>query len=544
MGHDKIEARFPRTGVILITGENGAGKSSFVECVSWGGWSKTLRGDPPWRGEAKPPCNVGLSTYDGLSLGRTRSGGKTSLAWSTADNDATDFETTTKAQDALEDSVIGSYDLWRRSHVFSSADAAHFTLATDAERKRLIESFLGADRFDPALEKCRLELKAASSALDAVSRQQETLLIKLDAERTRITDAKRTLATLQPPAPVPIVAGQPLAELDKLITQARQEMAALEAKLREADRAGGSFDAEVRAAQTMADRLRAATCPTCAQAIPPALRARLQASVEEARAKAAEANESAATGRGEAEKARAALRTQFEAVQQKRAERAGQVRLEQQAQDEAARFEQQKASAARLIEGATRSVAKMKAELVEVEEQIDLHTNDVAELVEVEKVLGLKGVRAHIMGDSLSGIEAVANTWLARLRQGVQIQLRPYSEKKTGGTNDSISLEVTGFGRGTYKSSSAGERRRVDVALLLALGEVSSAARGQVPGTLFFDEVFDCLDEAGIEAVCDVLAELAQDRVVVVITHLRTLIEKLRGARHWHIAAGMSGALV
>ncbi len=122
------------------------------------------------------------------------------------------------------------------------------------------------------------------------------------------------------------------------------------------------------------------------------------------------------------------------------------------------------------------------------------------------------------------------------------ISLRPYSELKKGGTNDSISLEVHGLGRGSYKSTSGGERRRVDVALLLALGEVAAAARGGVPGTLFFDEVFDCLDDAGIEAIGDVLAELAKARCVVVITHSKPLIQRLRASASLHIAGGAIAA--
>ena len=141
-------------------------------------------------------------------------------------------------------------------------------------------------------------------------------------------------------------------------------------------------------------------------------------------------------------------------------------------------------------------------------------------------------MRAQVLGKALGGIEAVANRWLAEIAgPGFSLELRPYTEKKTGGVNDKISLEVHGAGGGYgYRASSGGERRRIDVALLLALAEVASAALGDETGTLWFDEVFDTLDADGVEAVGRTLEELAAERVVVVISHSQTLAAELRPA--------------
>jgi hypothetical protein len=48
-----------------------------------------------------------------------------------------------------------------------------------------------------------------------------------------------------------------------------------------------------------------------------------------------------------------------------------------------------------------------------------------------------------------------------------------------------------------------GQRRRIDVALLLALAEVSQAASGGEQGTIFADEVLDSLDAATGSLDCD-----------------------------------------
>jgi len=157
-----------------------------------------------------------------------------------------------------------------------------------------------------------------------------------------------------------------------------------------------------------------------------------------------------------------------------------------------------------------------------------------------EQVLGLRGVRASLLGRALSGLEAAANGWLAQIAgDGLRLRLKPYAEKKTGGISDSISMEIDGAGGGYgYRAASGGERRRIDVALLLALADVAAAARGAKPGTIFCDEVFDALDDTGVEAVAAALAGLAQDRAVVVITHSAELATSLRAVCALHVAAG------
>lgn len=538
MAHDSTDLVLPREGIVTITGENGAGKSTFIEAVAWSCWGKTLRGDVPWRGDAKEPCYASALIDDDLEVRRERKGAKTELDFDSA---GTEFPSKTKGQ-AVLDTILGSYDLWRRSHVFSSSDATHFTLATDADRKRLIEAFLGTDRFDPALAACRDDLKAATARLTAATSKHGLATARLEGEKRSLAESTAALEAAPPLAPFPVSPGKQVAEFDALIAAAKKEIFAIEQRLREADRAGGSDEAVARSAQVMLDRLKAAACPTCSQPIPGDLRLKLTRDVAAAQASAAIAKKKANVGRAELEAAIDELSDELAAVQAKRTERSTAVRLEQQAQAEVDRAHRGRQLLTVAVKRATEDIARLKREMVDLEEAIDEATGDVAELSEVEKVLGLKGVRAHILGDSLGGIEAVANTWLARMKQGVSLSLRPYSELKKGGTDDSISLEVVGLGRGTYKSTSGGERRRVDVALLLALGEVAAAARGIAAGTLWFDEVFDCLDDAGIEAIGDVLTELSQARCVVVITHSKPLIQRLRASRSIHVTRGVTAA--
>ena len=535
MRHVATKLVLPAAGVVAVSGANGAGKSTIVEAVAWGGWGKTLRGSSPWHKDGKTICSSTLE-LDDLTIERSRKGAKTELTFTGYEKQ----DTASKVQEAL-DNELPSWDLWRRAAVFSSSDAAHFTSASDGDRKKLIETFLGTDRFDPALEACRLDLKKAERRFAQLENDAKLADGRRQAALQRLQDAKQGLAALTPPPPVPPPAkAAPSRSYDAKAKEARRELSTLRGSLRDLDRAGADHTATARQVQQVLDRLRGDACPTCTRPIDESLRNTLRGEARQAQEAAAEAQRGADEQRQAAEAAIEELEDEVSALEAKAQEQARTAALEASAARELANYEAQRDRLEKQRQSADAELHARTDELEELTTSLDASAVDVAELTEVEKVLGLKGVRAHILGGALGGIEAVANAWLARLRhESLTVQLRPYSEKSKGGISDSISLEIVGAGDGWgYKASSGGERRRVDIAILLALAEVSAAAQGEKVGTMFFDEVFDCLDEEGTDAVCSALNELAQERCVVVITHSQALLAKLHGARRLHVTEG------
>ena len=47
MSHDDTAVALPDRGLVVLTGDNGAGKSSLIEAVAVALWGKTLRGTDP-----------------------------------------------------------------------------------------------------------------------------------------------------------------------------------------------------------------------------------------------------------------------------------------------------------------------------------------------------------------------------------------------------------------------------------------------------------------------------------------------------------------
>lgn len=529
--HRKTHLVFPSKGIVLVTGKNGSGKSSIAEGPSIALWGETLRGANPW-GQSQGQVTV---ITDKVTVTRTRKGGRTALEWHLPDDAAAEYETTTKGQEALE-KIVGSFELWQRSRVFSTQDAAHFTMATDAERKRLLESLLGLDRFDSALEAAKADLKVAANAQSNVSLQRVQAEASLAMVRSRLQEVAASKPT---EATVDLAALRAKAQqLDRFASDTMRELTEETAKLTDLARGSGAREATLAAAARRLTKLRGSECSECGQPINPKLRDELQALV----AQETQAIEQEKKGVAEAEaEIRAAcrdLQADFRKLQQQALE------VKQAIASAEAAQKQRDALEKRLAELQPQE-GKAQAALAEAEAHVTAARDVVEELSACVTVLGIKGVRAHVLGKSLSGLERVANGWLARIAgPGLTLRLKPYTDKKTGGTMDAISLEVEGAGGGHgYKASSGGERRRIDVSLLLALAEVARAAHNEAPGTLFFDECFDTLDGEGIDGVSSTLSLLAQDRCVVVITHNPALAPALSPAVRWEVDDGQVRAV-
>jgi DNA repair exonuclease SbcCD ATPase subunit len=171
------------------------------------------------------------------------------------------------------------------------------------------------------------------------------------------------------------------------------------------------------------------------------------------------------------------------------------------------------------------------------DEEYSAHQRDYEELSRqgehlelVKTMLGTRGARVIYMEAALATLEHNTNVFLDKLGSPLRVAIKGQREKATGGFSDTIDIKISGpAGVGDeYAALSGGQRRRVDVALLLGLGAIVG---NNAESTLFFDEVFDALDADGVTAVCNLVQELAQTRPVVVITHSNMLADRLGGTK-------------
>jgi DNA repair exonuclease SbcCD ATPase subunit len=527
--HTDSTFELPDSGLVVVTGNNGAGKSSLTEAVAWALWGKTLRGTDP-----VPPGEVCTAEIELDAVSATRSkkhGGRASFSWMPNSGEQLEFENNTKAKQAIEE-VIGDISVWRRTAVFSSHDAAHFTMASDGERKRLLESILGIDKFDKALAQCREDLRLKKSeirTLEADVSILQTRIPQLLKLKNDLSDAiHATRGTYDDPR-----------YLESKIAQLRKACSAYDDEIKELKQNELKLTGKLTGFESKAVLLKRKKrlleqdkCPTCERDFGKSDKKRLyteilndssfseQKSILQNRDLLIEECFSLADERMEVVRCTSKLEAELRTVRRLAPERAKLKESLAEAEVEAKNCVSESAKVTLALGKARAAAAKLST---------------------CAKVLGLKGVRAQVITAALAGLEAAANAWLARIAgAGLSLEVRPYSETSKG-VSDAISLDIQGAGGGNgYKATSGGERRRLDIAVMLALSEIAAAAANKSPGTLFFDEVLDALDQDGIEAVVVMLADLAKDRAVVVITHSKTLADVLSSRQkvHWHVKRG------
>ena len=515
--------QLPDAGVVVVRGPNGAGKSSILEAVSVGGWGEPLRGADPWRaGEAGLVALTVTTSSGDVQLVRKRSAtGKKTLQWMPVGGTSAQYETTTKAQEALT-ATIGEWDLWRRAFVFSSADAAQFSGATDSERKRILERMLGLAQYEAAAEAAG---KEATSARLASSNAFSTCAVmneRLKAANTARAAAAEAAQHAKPTGKDPERLKLDLQRLTNAYDNAMDKARAHREQKRVAQAKVASLATMMNLEGQRLAKLTAAggACPTCSQPLADAI-ALLNEHYEKLRAETepelACAKTDLVTATREAELQEAEARTHQGALNEIRTQL--RVREAQQAAfDNAQAIYQRAQDAYEPALDAARAAETAKDAAAEAQGVAD----------QVVKVFGTKGVRAHILGRAMEGLSRAASHWLSKLSGGeIALEVKPYSEKKAGGLSDAISIAVSisGAPPRAYQSLSGGERRRVDVALLLGLSELAQASSGFPAGsTLFVDEAMDALDDEGVANACAVLGDLARDRCVVLITHNDRLV--------------------
>ncbi len=521
----------PACGIVLVTGFNGAGKSALAEAVSTAIFGKTLRGATPWVTDA-----AGRVVVETDKVSATRSitkGGSKSLAWSMLGEQATNWETNTKAQQALE-GVVGSFDVWRRVSVFSAQDLTHFTLASDSERKRLLESILDLQRFDSASDACRKELNAADKCVTKCANECAVHVERVEGEQRRKRDAQAALAAMPSHADVATLRKRHDALL-ATIKQANAEIVQAQAKLDYMIETLNVASSCTSAAQRALTLVQDGKCSQCS-------RPWEQATIDTARVAYADA-----LAHENAVKSKSIVVIMRKAVDELREEQLAFVEQRNScitAIQLAEQCERQRVQLQSVLDAVSTDVDTAEDELEELQIRHIHAKRNAAELAAVDRVLSLTGVRSQLLADSLAGIETIANSWLGRIAGwNMSVSLKPYSERANGTVRDAISLAIHGAGGGHgYAASSGGQRRRIDVALLFALAEISGAASNSQASTMFVDEALDSLDDGGVDAVCDVLQELATTRAIVLITHNAAFKQRLRYesiAKHLHVEAGV-----
>lgn len=564
---------------------NGGGKSSLVpESIFWCLWGVTARDVPADKvvnNKLKRNCSVQLILYVGntkLDVTRYRKHkelGGDGLRLIVDGKDVT--EGTPKLTQVRLDKELGVDYLTFSSVLAFSPDNLRFVTDTDLHQKQVLDAILQTRRFGNALEVTRKAMSvtrasrlSASQALDASDTTLENLkeLATTYAERNvtweqresdRVYALQGSLEVEQDAIKITEVAIQTAKEQIADNTRAIAKYTALKEALPEYEEPLLGYMTQLATGQALAsslggqlkqieNNLEAAVeqagkpCPTCGQAVANTgkLIAGYQAQAQKLRKDIAHHNNTN-TQLNEAKKGLEDTRTVDRAytheLQTLSQQKTGlenklnglQSQLVRQ-NDRVKRFKQQIAD---------KPVNEYDLLLPEVNGKIEtetatrqIHAKDVmradktmAKLEFWNTAFGGSGVRSFLLDQMLPALTRYSNEFSDELSGGsIQIGFKTH---KDGVATDKFVVQAWNEeGADLYKGNSSGEKRRIDVCIMLGLFRIAyNRTRFNV---LSLDETLDTLDEAGLENVVGVLEKLALElKLTIFVTSHTDLNQRL-----------------
>lgn len=126
--------------------------------------------------------------------------------------------------------------------------------------------------------------------------------------------------------------------------------------------------------------------------------------------------------------------------------------------------------------------------------------------------------------------------------QELKIRFNTFIRLKNGSLKDNFNINVLNrHGADCYKGNSGGEKARADLIINMAIADLIASRAQKRISQRFFDEPFDSLDEAGIEATLDMLNKMTEDcGSIFVISHRQDFKNLFQNVIHVEKSGGIT----
>jgi DNA repair exonuclease SbcCD ATPase subunit len=171
-------------------------------------------------------------------------------------------------------------------------------------------------------------------------------------------------------------------------------------------------------------------------------------------------------------------------------------------------------------------VVAQEAVIAKAEGELATMDDDLRILAFWVEGFGKSGLKSFLLECELADINKAATLYVQRLLgQGAKICMSATRKLKSKDvTKEELTVDATIPGCSySYAGASKGQKRRLDLSLLLALRDVATKRSGVRVSQFFADEVFDGVDKAGCETVGMLLQELSALYPITLITHTSSL---------------------
>ena len=202
---EPVELDFALFDLACISGQNGAGKSSLLDAITWSLFGKARGGDKDALVNLQSKAaEVALTfAYEGnvYRVQRTAPRGKTT-ALEFQIQDGNDWRPLTEktgreTQSRIEQTLRLDYDTFVNASFFLQGKADEFTQKKASERKAVLSNILGLEIWEEYKERAANRRKEIERAVDEIDGRLAEINAELDEEKTRKARLKEAEATLQ-----------------------------------------------------------------------------------------------------------------------------------------------------------------------------------------------------------------------------------------------------------------------------------------------------------------------------------------------------------
>lgn len=177
---------------------------------------------------------------------------------------------------------------------------------------------------------------------------------------------------------------------------------------------------------------------------------------------------------------------------------------------------------ANVIESSIAKAESLNEDIKIISEELEVLRNEVEDYRFWVKGFGNTGIKSVLLDSVVPFLNTRANYYLTKLSGStIQVLFNTQTELVSGEKRDKFSVEVINAnGDNDYSGNSNGEKRRIDIAINMALQDLVASRSNKNIDLIVYDEVYEGLDSVGCESVIELLEEKArQVGTIFVITH-------------------------
>jgi DNA repair exonuclease SbcCD ATPase subunit len=474
-------------------GSNGAGKSAIIEAIYWCLSGKTIRKATNISNtRIDKKCRVTMQVNGNVIIERHKNPPKLSVIIDGKDHVGENMEET-KAW--LFDYLNITPELFLMSMVHGQANETGFLSATPEQKRKIIQNFLNLKQIFEKRDSIKVKkaetttnLKAKQVLVDEIGQSNTKLKDKLNFARKSIQTANKIFSD---PKSKDFIKNHSISQIQEM-ERKRSEVISLESSLgTQISRIHNElhyFNEELK-------KLEKEKCENCGFAVNERLltnaREKIAHLTEEEHQKKKERN----ILLKELEGLEIPITVQdFELVEKIKDFQSQESIFSEQLVEQQARYDQ---------------LSK---------EALDLATE--YELLKYwEQVFSEQGIIQFVIVNILDFFNDSVNKYLKQLSNN---SLALFFNEKLE------ELIYIGEAETEFKNLSGGEKKRVNLAVMLALNDLLLFTGKNKSNVIFFDEVADSLDSIGVQGLVEIFDTLAKDKKIIVITHndeLNSLLE-------------------